>query len=149
MGETSIKEKALEQDVRDEIVEFSRLAAQWLSVRETETPEAVIRKICDHIDEVRESYSSEQLEEAILPLACLWGNQVCRGLGWEWVDLIIDGDEYYSIVSPQRNYAILPLLLFKDYLTIEDRDNTSLLIYNMLVANKFSPANPGDYKLLE
>ena len=82
-------------------------------------------------------------------LACLWGIQICRRLSWEWVELTVDGEDTYGIVSPLREYAIFPFVYMRQLIAEEDRDNTARLVYNMLKAGTFTPSDPHSYYVLQ
>ena len=61
----------------------------------------------------------------------------------------MDGEDYYGIVSPLREYAILPFVYMRQLLTEENRENTTRLVYNMLKTGAFTSSDPHSYYVLE
>jgi hypothetical protein len=84
-----------------------------------------------------------------LCLGCLWGQTVCDRLGWEWAAVSLEpGAEFYGVVSPSRSHVVFPLHYMQELLSDPDRDQTSLLLYNMLKAGSLPPAGPGEYSVV-
>jgi hypothetical protein len=145
-----ITERPIEEAVQSELQQFEAASREMLGLDSSVTePDDVIRVINQHIDTLGKPHREQATEQRILLLACLWGIQICRRLKWEWVELTIDGENYYGIVSPAREYAILPFVYMRQVLTDQDRDNTALLIYNMLKMGTFTPSEAGSYYVLE
>jgi hypothetical protein len=95
--------------------------------------------------EVREA----RLSEAALCFGCLWGEALWNETDWEWAAVSLEPDkELYGVVSPARSHVVFPLHYLRDLLSDPERDQTSLLLYNMLKAGDLPPAEPGEYKVL-
>ncbi len=97
-------------------------------------------------------YSSEMKEEEKLDqafwLAFAWGETLVKELQWEWAMLEDDADHKTPVVaSPNRSHAV-PVLQFIGKLATTQDDQTSLLLYNMIVANDLTAAQPGELLLM-
>jgi hypothetical protein len=146
----NIKEQPIAADVREELVQFEAASRAMLKLdASVADPDHIVRVISEHIDTLLGARPKKVGEEAITLLACLWGIQICRRLEWEWVELIVQGDLWYGIVSPNREYTIFPFVYMRDVLTNDGKENTALLVYNMLITDKFTPADAGSYQVLE
>jgi len=139
-----VKEQVLDAEIKQELKDFNTIGSKLLKLKPSMDPDDVMKVIRDYINTLIEGGQKVE-DDRILPLAVVWGNQICQKLKWEWVELLTKEESDYAIVSPQREYAAYPLSFMKELLTEPERDNTSLLFYNMVKANKFSPAKPGDY----
>lgn len=142
-------EQALGDDERAEVAQFDAYCREMLKLEtDPKPPELIVKMIKDLGDNIRRERIPNAEDYSIL-MACLWANQICSEMSWEWV-LLSDGKEdYYGIVSPKREYAVLPMNYMKDVLTDPERENTILLFYNMLKAGKFTQQEPKSYQLLE
>ena len=156
MNVNDIAERPSDPDVQRELREFEADCRAMLALGSDVTaPDDVVRSVDEYIDRLRagsgEGAAVEQysLGDQILLLASLWGIQICRQLGWEWVELAVHGQTYDGIVSANREYAILPFDYMKQVVTDNDRENTALLVYNMLKAGSFTPQEPRSYYVLQ
>jgi len=115
-----------------------------------ETPvEKVQEAICKAIDAVclgKKKATPKLVEDMGLNLGCLWGQTVCEKLGWEWCYLMAHGDEGFAVVPPDRSYAIEPMnLVFTQLHKRQPEDNTSLLVFNMVVGGALEKQKPRAY----
>jgi hypothetical protein len=55
---------------------------------------------------------------------------------------------FYGVVSPPRSHVVFPLHYMQELLSDSERDQTSLLLYNMLKAGSLPPVSPGEYRVL-
>jgi hypothetical protein len=146
----NITERPIEEDVQKELQQFEAAGRDMFKLDASVTePDDIVRVISEHIDSLQRAQLNPALEKKILLLACLWGIQICRRLKWEWVELTVQGEDYYGIVSPLREYAIFPFLYMRRLLTEESRENTAHLVYNMLKAGRFTPRDARSYQVLE
>src|SRR5512138_2469089 len=108
-----------------------------LKVKPGTPAEKVQEAICKAIDAVclgKKKASAKQVEDFGINLGCLWGQTVCDKLGWEWCYLMAHGDESFAVVPPDRSYAIEPMnFVFTQLHKRQPEDNTSLLVFNMVV----------------
>ncbi len=119
-------------------------------VAEGDTPAAIVEAIGAISSGVRE-LDQEAVGHACLGLGALWGEQVHRALGWEWVMLSWGepDDEIFALVSPDRAFYISPLYLLFPYATGARSDDTSMLLFNMLLDGTALPRRkPNEYREL-
>jgi hypothetical protein len=141
-------ERPLTLELQEESQELAKDGAGLLQLYSEDDPAVLVAAIDEHINATRPLAGDALLDEAVA-LGCLWGTQVCRALDWEWVQLD-DGrlEPHYAIVSPDRAFAILPTSYIRGLLADAERDNTALLLYNMLVAGNVPSSVPKSYYLL-
>jgi hypothetical protein len=133
-------------DILDEVDEAAAHAISQLGLLRDSEPQAIASAIRTHVDAVR-PLSGEELDETAIVLAALWAEQVRRALNWEWVELKKGRKSVgYGIVSPDRALVTLPILYMRELLADAARDNTVLLLFNMLVAGNVPPSAPGELK---
>jgi hypothetical protein len=117
-----------------------------------ESPDQLQERLYQEINSLRsdpDGLPKADLSQTALCLGCLWGQTVCDRLGWEWAAVSLEpGSEFYGIVSPSRSHVVFPLHYLQDLLSDPDRDQTSLLVYNMLKAGNLPPSAPGEYTVL-
>ena len=110
----------------------------------------IVAAIDTHIDSTQQAalagslvLSEENCTFLSLQLGCLWGQQLVKSFGWEWICLIGDGEDLYAVASKDRALLILPTYYARDCLEQPGMDCTAMLAYNMIAAQKFSqvPAN--------
>lgn len=89
----------------------------------------------------------EKLDQAFW-LAFAWGETLVKELSWEWA-MLDDGQgaKTPAVCSPNRSHAV-PVLQFMGKLATTQEDQTSLLLYNMILANDIGKAEPGELSLL-
>jgi|SRR5579872_694815 len=103
------------------------------------------------IDNLREQLKMSPVSDAgITTLAMgfgsLWGQALCAKLNWSWAMVQVDPDtEMFAVVSLNRSHAVYPVSYMQGLLRNPDKDQTSLLLYNMLKEGQLPPAKPGEY----
>jgi hypothetical protein len=111
--------------------------------------EKVQEAICAAIDAVclgKKKATAKTVEDMGLNLGCLWGHTICDKLGWDWCYMTAHGDEGFAIVPPDRSYAIEPMsYVFTQLHRRPPEDNTSLLLFNMVVGGSLEKAKRGAY----
>ncbi len=99
-----------------------------------------LRKIVDQILETGEFPEEyEDIVDVAVGLGTVFGNALCVGYDWEWMELG-DSEEnvVHSVVSPKGYYSNAPMIYLYRILTGNNigldgkNDNTVLLLYNML-----------------
>ena len=89
----------------------------------------------------------EKLDRAFW-LAFAWGETLVKELQWEWAMLEDEaGHKTPVVATPNRSHAV-PVLQFIGKLATTQEDQTSLLLYNMIVANDLTAAKAGELRLL-
>jgi hypothetical protein len=58
------------------------------------------------------------------------------------------GSEFFGVVSPSRSHVLFPLHYMQKLLSDPERDQSSLLLYNMLKAGSLPAAGPSEYRVL-
>jgi hypothetical protein len=123
--------------------------------KDPDDPLQVVTAIRLAIDEMRKGRRAGRdyldLELVADSLGILWGEQVRRALGWEWIFLRFDEDldlESYGIASPDRSTIVLVAHYIYRLLTQPDADNSVLFTFNMLLANTRPLSTPGSYMRL-
>ena len=77
-------------------------------------------------------------------LGCLWGEQLVKALGWQWANVVFDGDEESHVVGVfnlDRSLAIYPFYFIHGCLE-DDVPVTIALSFNMLVDGTRIPKLP-------
>jgi hypothetical protein len=139
-------EQPLNEEVRSEIREFAIGGASRLHLA-TDDPEEVARAIMEYMEAVRPLAGDRLVDEA-LELGCLWAEQVLSVTAWEWAELRTDrGSPNYGIVSSDRALTVFPTNYLRELLADSDRDNTALLLFNMIRGGNVPAADPGDYEV--
>lgn len=99
-----------------------------------------VRKIVDQILETGEFPEEyEDIVDVAVALGTVFGNALCVGYGWKWMELG-DSEEnvVHSVVSPKGYFSNAPMIYLYRILTGNNigldgkNDNTVLLLYNML-----------------
>jgi|SRR6266850_1121080 len=120
-----------------------------LKLKPAMSAEKVQKAICAAIDAVclgKRKATKRQIEDMGMNLGCLWGQTICDRLGWEWCYITAHGDEDFAIVPPDRSYAIEPMsYVFTQLHGRPPEDNTSLLLFNMVVGGSLEKQKRGAY----
>ena len=151
------KPTASDEPVATELAEEIAVQAQHAMVllfpeaKKPPTPKAIAAAILEHVDAIHDGkvlLPSRQVAERCLALACLWGEAVCKELGYEWAQVRWQGGGSIGIVEPERRFALYPFPYIRRI--VEDRraDNTILLLFNMLVAGNVPKAAARAYVTL-
>lgn len=147
-------DRPLTDEERGEVEDCLGRALGWFGgSADTASPDQLQQWIYETINALRSKPPAERLEGDMrmtsLNLGCLWGQAVCDRLGWEWVAVSLEPEsEFYGVVTPSRSHAIFPLHYMQELLSDPKREQTSLLLYNMLKAGSLPPAQPGEYSVL-
>lgn len=104
----------------------------------------IATEIYEIVDEILETneYPDEysNIDDVAIALGVYYGQAICNYYDWTWKLLGQTSGENYeiSVVSPEKNYSIQPILYMKKILTNNNigvngkNDNTILLLFNML-----------------
>jgi hypothetical protein len=140
-------EQSLSQEMAAEIRDLAIKAAARLRLATAE-PERVARAIAEYVEDNRPPEGDRIVEEAV-ELGVLWAEQLLRITGWEWVELReTNTNTQYAIVSRDRALVLFPTALFLELLGDTDRDNTTLLLFNMIRCGNVPEAEPGEYQVI-
>ena len=84
-------------------------------------------------------------------LAVAWGETLKHNLNWEWVMLEQaenSGAKSIGVACSDRSHAVAVLQFLERLATDGDADQTSLLLFNMIMAGDMPAAAPGELLLL-
>jgi hypothetical protein len=154
MSQTHKSDRPLNEDERREIGHWVAVGLQNIDVGATEQAADVVqdalRRTIDGMRGWDNDLRAVKLETASLIIGCLWGQTVCDRLGWEWAVVRLGPEwEGFGVVSPNRSHVVFPLQYVRQLLADLNRDQTSLLLYNMLKAGSLPPAEPGAYQVIQ
>ena len=144
------RERALSYPELEDLREMYGAARQALvAVPATAEHQQVINAIGEAAASLRSlRLDPQKALEASIPYGALWGEEMRQAISWEWVWLTeIEDDQYqyYAIVPPGREYYIAPLFLLSHYVMRAKEDDTSVLLFNMLVAGQTPTSQPGAF----
>jgi hypothetical protein len=77
--------------------------------------------------------------EAAAALGTVWGNQVAREFGWEWICVMIDGEEHFVAAAPDRALVIFAHEYVRECLDSKTMDCAIALSFDMLRAGAIEP----------
>lgn len=132
----------LDAETQGEIDDAILNAREYLTLGKKRKPETITVAIYSAIEEVRNTkVSAEEKRELAIDLGALWGQTVCQAAGWKW-KLVPDddGDPIPAVCRPRARHVVAPISLMYDWLKNKRSENTSLLLFNMIVAKKLPPA---------
>jgi len=115
------------------------------------TPDDVQKKIFETLEKLRAAKKDKEiLKDRAFWFGIAWGESVVKALGWQWamVEDPSNNAASMAVVSPDRAYAVLPILFIERIITNPDADPTSQLLFNMIKAGKVPKAEPGQLQLL-
>jgi hypothetical protein len=145
-------DRPLDEDLRWCVEGFVARAPEWLGSGADSPDErqqrlhAAINAFRSEPAEVREA----RLHIEAYRVGCVWAQAVCDRLGWEWVVVSVEPEyDELGIVTPSRSHVVFPVVYARGLLGDPEREQTSLLLYNMLKAGSLPPAGPGEYAVLE
>jgi hypothetical protein len=147
------RERQLAPDEAQEISMFARDGRKTVNLGFlTNDPAKIVAAIDTYIDATQQAelvgsltLNDDNCTFLSLQLGCLWGEQLVKMFGWEWVCLTDNGSEQFAVASKDRALIVLPTYFARDCLKQPDMDCTAMLAYNMLAARKFSEAPVGGY----
>jgi hypothetical protein len=153
-----MKERALTEAEQERITELVHNGIECLGFvldlpEDLDDSVAVVRTIRGFVDQIHGGVElpaqyADPAQAAVV-LGMLWGDEVHRAFGWEWVYLKDDrGFETWGVVSADRSYVCYPHLILAKKLTHPDSDNTVMLLFNMIGAGNLPESSPGTYMRL-
>ena len=107
--------------------------------------EAMLKTI-DSIMDSKKRKTARAIEDLAIDLGCLWGQTVCDTIGWEWCFATIGIENVFAVAPPNRSYVVAPMCFVQTQLQKRPpEDNTSLLLFNMIVGGSLPKAKAGTY----
>ena len=92
MNVNSITEAPLAADVKEELRQYEAAALSTLKLGSVRVDEDVVVEAIGKFADTLLASDAEVDTELVTQLAVLWGHQICRRLGWEWVELTVQDD---------------------------------------------------------
>jgi hypothetical protein len=131
-----------------DVDEFIERALALVGAHEEAPPRELAARVHAFIEAVRSEERTippRDPQFVKLQLAVLWGHQLVRALGWRWATVRhASGESSLGLVSPDLAVATYPLSVVTAALD-KKRNNTSLLLFNMLAEGQLPPSSPGAY----
>lgn len=143
----NITETAIGAEMLDDIRDCASAAAGLIDVDlNNASPSEIINSIDAFVFEWQKGNRPEVDEDDDLSLmfGSLWGEQLVRDLGWQWVEITFhdhDDSKAVGVVSPNRSLAIYPLHFVYGCME-NDAPVTIMLAYNMLKDGSKIPSLP-------
>jgi hypothetical protein len=151
---SDISERPLDDTERVEFEIFGEKGLALLCQQASSDPHVLVDAVdaCTYSHQKRNRFflsrvfrrKTTNIEKA-LGLGIVWGNQLVRRFGWEWVCLVINGVDRYAVVSPDRSLAVYPTYFIKACLDNPYADCTAMLAFNMMDENNVPDQTPGTY----
>lgn len=117
--------------------DLSQKAAEYFGLSlENDTPQHIMSIVHDGVIKLKkeEALPFTGEEDADLLLGSLWGSQLIRAFGWQWVDVIFHDHQdsaAMGVMSPDRSKAVYPFHFI--FGCVENKATvTILLAFNML-----------------
>ena len=110
----NVSETSIDQDTMKLIQSCAANAASFLSINpEQVSPARAVGAIDQYIHDLQTAktqFTNEEEDPAYL-FGSFWGQQICRGLGWQWANVVFhdhSDSEAVGVFSPDRSLAIYP-----------------------------------------
>jgi hypothetical protein len=141
-------ERSLSDEEREAMAKVASTAKRFLEA--VGGPDAVVHRIAAFVDEIRTGVRPEPKSQDVrLGLGALWGEQVRAQLGWIWVHLTYpDGFASYAVVPDDRAFACFPLNRMQELMKPGARANTTVAVFNSLVAGTIPQRRPNAYLVI-
>ncbi len=108
-----VHERPLTDNERGEVESFAAEARKILELRPETAAADVQAAIHTWLEDFRHRkprLTKIKRQDKALAMGCLWGETVCKELGWQWgaATLISSNSESYSIAPPKRQCVVFP-----------------------------------------
>ena len=140
-------DRAISEDEKSEFESYAKSGLKLLGKIESADPGELVAAVDTYIAKhqkastgfVKKLFSKAPDNiETSLALGIVWGNQLVRAFRWEWVCVLVEGEERYAVVAPDRSLVVFATYFVKECLDHATADCTVLLSYNMLRENRLS-----------
>jgi hypothetical protein len=145
---------AIAPELADELHLYVGMGLALVQVDEDLPPATVVRAIARYIDSTRAAAvsergatESEDDSDARLALACAYGHELCRQLGWAWAHVRRTKKPGIVILSPDTCYVVAPRALIDAALDTDPRGGVLLSEQLELLehADQLPKSEPGRY----
>jgi hypothetical protein len=147
-------ERPIRADEADELRNYAQSGLQLLGVSAKAAPATLVEAIDVFVDQwprrdpalvAAELARADDIIDLSWALGALWGEQIVRQFHWVWA-VVGEGDaERYGVVAMDRSLALLPAYFVRECLYDGARDFTAMLMFNMLLAGRFSSSSANRY----
>ncbi len=153
-----IKEHKLTDDIRSALAGGSREAISGLKLSASADFKTIVEAIDQFVFDWQDGKrpppeAFDTPEDVPVALGCLWGDQLVKRFGWEWVLISFGrrGDDMIpAVVSPDRSLVVYPITSVASALEDSSIDCTIALSYNILESGKVGKQKAKGYlNLLE
>ncbi len=149
--------RQLDDQEKSEVAGATEKALARLSLDANAEPEAIVRAASEFIRREQAARTQKKLfgllknkagdpSESIAMMGFLWGAQVKRALGWEWVLAMRGDDPEYALTSSAREYAVFPLTFVRRMLVAPYEPNTLVEVFDTVKRGRHAPAERGVYE---
>jgi len=106
----------------------------------TAPPKKIVAALAAYVDRTRKKKHPPELDDDhVLMLACTWGEQLCRALGYEWIRVEWKGGGTVAIVPADRAFVIYPMPYVRSIVTDANAENTILTLFETLTRDAVRP----------
>ncbi len=148
--------RQLDEQEKSEVAAATEKALARLAVDAKADPDAIVRAAGDFISTEQAARTQKKLfgllkkkagdpTEVIAMMGLLWGAQVKRALGWDWVMAMRGDDPEYALTSSAREYAVFPLTFVRRMLVAPYEPNTLVEVFDTVKRGRHAPAERGVY----
>lgn len=139
--EKKIVVSELNEELRQDVQRRIKEGTELLQINESHSPQEVIRKIYDYINNLPvDTLSEKEIEEYAYKLGSIWGLMIEKEYGWSWKYFKHQEEDLSGVylVSPKSYYCNSPLSFIYDNIAGNkvdangDIDNTVVLLFNTM-----------------
>jgi hypothetical protein len=154
LREQMTSERPLDSDEISAFERYRETGLQLLGASEADAAKALVHAVNTYVDEwqsrrrgflARLRARAEDTTEVARALSVVWGDQIVRHFGWEWICEVKDEEEWYAVASTDRSLVIHPPRFIGQCLDEPKTDCTILLAFNMQSAGNFTGCKPKQY----
>ncbi len=151
---TGASDRPLDKDEISAFQRYREMGLQLLRASEADAPKALVQAVNAYVDQWQSSRRgfmarlrsrTEDATEMARALSVVWGDQIVRHFGWEWICEVQEGMERYAVASPDRALVIHAPQFMSRCLEEPETDCTILLAFNMQSAGDFPGCKPNAY----
>jgi hypothetical protein len=138
---------AVSPELADELHRYVGMGLALVEVDENESPAAIVQAIARYIDSKRPSTPSGEDSDARLAIACLYGHELCRHVGWAWAHVRRARRPGIVVLSPDARYVLAPRALVDAALDTDPRGGRALRDQLELLEHpeRLPKSEPGHY----
>lgn len=151
---TAVRDRALSADEISAFQRYRQMGLRALQASDADDPKMLVQAINSYVDEwqskrrgfmARLRSRAEDVTEIARALSVVWGDQIVRQFGWEWICEVQEDEERYAVASPDRSLVIHAPQFISRCLEKPQTDCTVLLAFNMQSAGNFTGCAPRAY----